>query len=235
MANYITLKDVEIQDIMNFDNYCPISVKDENNPPRVNFLDAANNVDVFLSDKNVNHMISYIISLNSKYSTDTNLCELEKKIPMFMFNWVKKNDLNSYKYVYDNILETLEYINKKFIMDHSCLYINPDEINVYNSKSVIVSDCGKLERKNHNEMTADDYNKLNLWENRELYTYNTLNRYKNKLPAWRIGLSTRHYDRNNDGLHHAVSERASLNNQIHGYDMSNIIKGSTFYNNSDYL
>ena len=234
MTNYITLQDVDIKDIMNFNNYCPISVKEEKNPPRINPLDSANNVDVFLSGKNINHMITYIISLNNKYNSDRNLCELEKKIPMFMINWARQNNLNEYEYVYDNVLESLEFINKKFIMAHSCLYTNPNEINVYKAKSTIISDCDKIEQKKYNEMTADDYNKINLWENTELETYNTLNRYKNKTPAWRIGISRRHYDRSNDGLHHAINERASLNNQIHGYDMSNIVKGSNFYEYPNY-
>ena len=47
-------------------------------------------------------------------------------------------------------------------------------------------------------------------------------------------MNTRHHDRCNDGLRDAIPERASLNNKIHGYDMSNIIKGSTYYENPSY-
>ena len=44
-------------------------------------------------------------------------------------------------------------------------------------------------------------------------------------------MNIRQYDVANDGLHTATPERASLDTQIHGYDMSNIVKGSTNYEN----
>ena len=47
-------------------------------------------------------------------------------------------------------------------------------------------------------------------------------------------MNTRQLDRSNDGLHSAYSDRASLNNQTHGYNMDNIIKGSTSYENYYY-
>ena len=47
-------------------------------------------------------------------------------------------------------------------------------------------------------------------------------------------MNTRHYDRCNDGLHTAYSSRASLNNQIRGYDMKEIYKGCENYENYYY-
>ena len=51
-------------------------------------------------------------------------------------------------------------------------------------------------------------------------------RYNNGIPIWQTSMNTRNYERNSDGLH-TTQERASLENQIHGYDMSDVFKYAT--------
>ena len=55
-----------------------------------------------------------------------------------------------------------------------------------------------------------------------------------KIPMWQKSMNIRQYDKGNDGLHASNPYRASLDMQVRGYNMSNIIKGSEFYENYHY-
>lgn len=232
---YIKLHDVNADDILKKESgYCPISIKEEMNPPTINYFDTVTNSQLFLSAKNQTHLIQYIISQNIKNQTGNDLTQLEKLIPIMMKEWVAIQNLDDFEYLFDNNLLTLAFINNKFLVNNGCVFQREKNTNVFHTKALVTDPCGNSTMKKYNEMTADDYKTIDVWKPQQLYTYDKRNRYGNNFEAWRKHALIRHLDRSNDGLHDAIPERASLNNQLHGYDMSNIKKGSTFYKNYFY-
>ena len=231
MDPYITLQD----DGLNISGYCPISVKAEKNKHMHNNYPVTNE-QMFLSNRNTYILVHYIISLNVKNNTKTQHEILRKKIPEIMVKWAADKKINDYEDLNDNLLTTLTFLNKQFLGDHPELYNRADcsGINVYRITGRVTDRCNRQSNKRHDEMLASDYHTLDVWQPHEVFTSNKNNRYCNRVPIWQKSMNTRHHDRCNDGLRDAIPERASLNNQIHGYDMSNIIKGSTYYENPSY-
>jgi hypothetical protein len=228
---YIQLHDVNstVQPVFT-SGYCPISVKEEKNPPTDNYLDNITNTGIFLSEKNIHYMTYYIVSLN-KTTTGQQLINLAKRIPGLMVQWSKKEDLNDFEYAHDNVLLTLSFLNKKFLVNNAYLYKGTENsnFNVFRTKDIVTDKCGNAESKKYDEMTADEYRTLDVWREEQVFTYDKLNRYQNKIPTWQKSMNIRQYDRSNDGLHSAFSDRASLNSQVRGYNMDNIHKGLEFY------
>jgi hypothetical protein len=215
--------------------YCPMSNKQEMNPPSINYLDIASNTAIFLSNRNVIHMTEYIISLNLEQNTEYDLKSIKNDMPRIMKKWTIEENLDDYEYLYDNPIMVLSYINKHFLDTHGYLYQKDVVKNVYRIDGLTTDKVGNQITKKYSEMTADEYKNINVWKQTDLFTSDTKQRYNNKVTPWESGLYTRHYDRDNDGLQHSNHERASLNTQIRGYDMSNIIKGSTFYENPHHV
>ena len=179
----------------------------------------------------------YLVSYNKLNMTNNNLTHLKKIIPSMMEMWADDENLNNSHYVYDDILLVLQFLNKKFIINHSKYYdkTNKQSLNIFKSKNTVTVDaCGAQETKLFKDYTAEDYKNIDVWRSEQLYTYDVRNRYQNRFPVWQYSMNSRQYDRSNDGLHDAYSNRASLDNQTRGYNMHNIIKGSTFYTNSEY-
>jgi hypothetical protein len=232
---YITLHELNsTKQRINMPGYCPISVKDEINKPEP-FVNITNG-DAFLSKKNIHSMVYYVTSLNEKNKTGKSPDKFKKEIPVLMKKWAKKEKINDFEDLNDNILLTLEFLNKKFLINYGCLYDRPGvkAINVFHNKAIVTDACNKQTRKKYDEMLASDYHTLDLWQPNEVFTYDKRNRYCNKIPIWQKSMNTRNLDLSNDGLHDAKADRASLDNQIHGYNMENIIKGSTYYENYYY-
>jgi hypothetical protein len=230
--------------------YCSISVKDENNIPQYDNF-PSDNISIFLSKKNIYNMIYYIISLNNSNKTDlvrTQRGDLEKQreeslkilqsqIPTIMYDWAKKNSINGFEDLYDNIFMRLNYLNKQFLLDNGNMFdlIGKESINVFQIKNDKITDsCGNIVEKKYDEMLASDYHTLDLHKPLDIFRTNNNFRYTNNVPIWQKSMNTRHYDRCNDGLHAAHSNRSSLNNQLRGYDMSEIHKGIENYNNYYY-
>jgi hypothetical protein len=212
--------------------YCPISNKEKMNPPATNYLDNLSNIDIFLSKKNIHYMTYYLVSMNKANMTGVNPSDLAPLVPNMMIEWAKKNNIGDSEYIYDNILLTLEFLNKKFIINHAYDKNDKSNINVFRGSGVVTIDsCGNEETKKYSEMTADNYKNIDVWQDRQEYTYDKRNRYGNSIPIWQRSMNIRHYDHESDGLHTSNPDRASLDNQVRGYNMDNIIKGSDFYQN----
>jgi hypothetical protein len=236
---FIQLQDVSIEnEELPTTIYCPISHKDEMNKPAYNRLDDMTNTEIFLSDKNMNYISYAMISLNNVNNTNIDTNILQSKIPNLMKVWAVKNAINSSTSATGNIIHTLEFLNKKFLTNHGSMYGlgGHDSLNVFRTKTSVSDRCGRTDKKKHNELLASDYHTLDLWNDtsNEVFAYNRAYRYCNKIPMWQRSMNRRHYDVSNDGLRAATSDRASLENQTHGYDMSNIVKGSTNYENYYY-
>lgn len=231
---FITLYDVSNKTCKPTPEYHPISIKDIANKPMLNPLDCKSNAGIFLSDKNIHDMVQFITSLNDK-KVQTHIRELRKLIPVRMVDWVRKNNINDYEGLYDDPLIMLRYLNEKFIKDNNDFYTaQHNSVNVLKTSSNVTDRCGNVVNKKYNEMLASDYHTIDIQQRQDTYTDNNQFRNNNQIPMWQKSMNVRHYDRSNDGLQSAEMERASLDNQIHGYDMSNIIKGSTYYKHPSY-
>lgn len=225
--------------------YCPISVKQERNQPQHETFPRTNK-EIFLSSKNVYSMVYFLTALNLKNRTnplvkanknlDEHLKKLQKKIPKMMVEWANEQKINDFEYLTNDIIQTLHFLNKKFLINYGHLYdrANRSDLNVFHTVGRITDECNNQFTKKYDEMLAADYSTVDTWQPLDIFTYNKRNRYCNKIPVWQRSMNIRQLDRSNDGLHAALPKRASLDNQIHGYDMSNIIKGSTYYDNYYY-
>lgn len=216
--------------------YEPISIKDENNRPMYNPLDCASNARLFLSDKNIYGMVSYMAVLNTENMTQVSIKEIQKITPGRMHQWAKANSINDYEDMYNNAISTLKFLNQKFLKDNGDLYDanGCHALNVFQNKGRVSDACGNTAVKKYDEMLATDYHTIDVWRPQITTKENNMFRYNNEIPIWQKSMNRRHYGKENDGLHSAIPERASLNNQVHGYDMSNIKKGATYYENYFY-
>jgi predicted unusual protein kinase regulating ubiquinone biosynthesis (AarF/ABC1/UbiB family) len=204
-----------------------MSVKDEKNQTRKDYFSQMTKSELFLQPDNIANMIKYIIALNAQYKTDNPACNIIQDIPIYMKRWVSSQNLDEYESMLDNWLTTLDFINTRFVKDHEFMYSgNSNALNVYRVKDRVSDPCGITTLKRYDEMTATDYQTIDVWKHQETVVSNALFRYGNRIPQWQKSMQKRPYDRSNDGYHQANSDRASLENQIHGYDMSNIIRGS---------
>ena len=194
-------------------------------PRHTNILiDTSSNIQIFLSHKNMYYMAYAILSINKKNMNSLSLNEYDLK--NMMTNWASENDIEHVDLAFNDIIENLKYINTRFLEYYKKNYIKDNRLNVYRLTDIVTGKDGIQSVKKYDEMLASDYHTLNLWNNVDIYVSNANSRYNNKIPTWQKSMNTRHYDISNDGLRHAIPERASLNNQTHGYDMSNIIKGA---------
>lgn len=236
---YIQIRDVDSNlDQDHETDYCPISVKSEMNPPSYNNFDDMTNTQIFLSNKNIYYMLYAVVSLNRTNKTKIDTDKVQTEIPKLMAEWSIKNKIDKASYVTDDIIQNLGFINKKFLMNHGHLYGRSgcDSLNVFQLKDRVTDRCGRGSIKKYDEMLASDYHTLDLWNDnsKDVYIYNGVSRDCNKIPVWQKSMNTRHYDMSNDGLRMATPDRASLDTQSRGYDMSNIVKGSTSHENYYY-
>lgn len=245
-SEYIKIHDLNsLYEPTNLSGYCPISVKEEQNQPQRNTFPRTNS-QIFLSKKNVFGMVYYMTSLNLKNRTNPlvpankylykYLSELQKKIPTMMIKWADEQYINKFEYAADDFIMTLKFLNKKFIINHSHLYDreNRSDLNVFHTTGRVTDECNNEFMKKYDTMLAADHHTVDTWQPLNIFTSDDKNRYGNKIPVWQRSMNTRQLDRSNDGLHSAYSDRASLNNQTRGYNMDNIIKGSTSYENYYY-
>ena len=104
--------------------------------------------------------------------------------------------------------------------------------NVYNTSVTIGhyldDDTNKIltTRKQYKDLTAEDIKNVDVWAPVTVEANYSQYRYQNQIPIWQRSMNIRHNDRDNEGFRHKDSDRASLNNQIHGYNMEEIYKAS---------
>ena len=196
------------------------SVKYLKNLSISNNFDELTNKQIFTSSKNVFYIYYFIknVAYINSILKNTNQLAFEMK------QWADINNINDYEYLTDDIIEKLGFINKMFIDEY--LHKNYIECDDVTKLEGIVTDAsGNASNKKYKGMLASDFQTLNLWNNKsgDTYRYNANFRDNNKIPMWQKSMQIRHYDRNNEGLSTHNSENYTLDNQIRGYDMSNII------------
>ena len=223
---------------MNY-KYYPYSNKNIINLPRNIPADYLSNSQIFLHKKNVYGMTSFITGL-SKQNTEKFNPNLNTLIPKLMLQWSKIKNIDDFEYVYTDQTQILDFINKDFLKDPMVINVytdkltKSDRLNVFRSTE-FADNAGHFKKKSYDKMTADEYKNIDVWHETELFSTKNKFRYANQIPNWQKSMNVRHYDKSNSGLHEADPDRASLDVFQRGYDMSNIHKGSEFYNNSEFL
>jgi hypothetical protein len=207
------------------------SVKDEKNRtlPGVNFA-AISNEEVFNSQSNVTYVTKHMYLKHRYNGGFTPRDVFEKAIPLIMKTWSIKQNLDSFEgwNNYHYIL-TLDYINDKFIKDHKEYYtVQGSDTNVFKIQVPVGHmnefDGKVYEKKKYDEMTAQDYQNLDVYGPMQAFTQNSeKNRYKNKIPTWQRSMNIRQYSKDNEGLASKSWSRASLSTPIRGYNMKNIV------------
>ena len=232
-SKYITLHELNAPSVFS-GGYCPISVKEKINKPTISDFPTTNR-QMFLSDRNVYLVTSYVMGLNKRNGIKISDEKVRKNVSSKMVDWAVEKKINDYESLED-IFTTLGYLNEQFLKSNPYLYNRADcsGVNVFNLNRNVSSECGKIYNKAAGDIMAHEYHTVDMWSKDDTFVSNKDSRYCNDIPIWQKSMSSRNLDRSNDGLTNAVPERASLNNQIHGYDMSNIIKGSNYYENPSY-
>lgn len=201
------------------------SVKDEKNrtlPGRD--YSTISNEKMFLSRGNAAYLAKHMFLKHSFNGGQTQQDIFYKAVPRLMMIWSIKENLddfeghNNYHWVL-----TLDYINNKFVKDHKPYWhVQGAETNVFKAKALTGSinefDGRDIHIKKYDEMTAADYQNLDVWEEQSTYLNNNAPyRNKNKIPFYQQTMRTRLLDRENEGLRSNSWARASLEVPIRGY------------------
>lgn len=162
---------------------------------------------ILLSDKNINllnRMIAMELDLDSNLSYKTR----NIKIKELMNGWLNLGKLDDYtlmrKTLGCNIETTIDFINQTFVDTFKTEFKSNDIGNPFKDTKQ-----GKL----HKDLTATDYEKLNVQSYDKTFNINNQFRLKsNKIPHYQILNKGRHYERKNlSGLNAS------------GYDKENIV------------
>lgn len=171
-----------------------------------------------------------------EYATDTNIYRYVED-PVAIYT----SDLSQlYKYY----IEALSKMNREFYKKYYYVVKKVDEYelpgltgkpdwNPYRARMTVGTKDefqNNMSRKSYMDMLyyPEQWNQIDVWQDQDIIRANSNFRYNNEIPIWqdlnraRVGL-----DRDNEGLHDGNPDRASLNNQIHGYLMEDIYKYTT--------
>jgi hypothetical protein len=207
-----------------------MSVKDANNQSFVDFT-AISNEKVFLCHRNVAYMVKTMFIAHKKNGGSLKISNFENYIPKLMVKWSVKENLDSFEGWNNNHwVLTLDYINQRFIKDNDqSFHTFGGDVNVFKTIAPVCSmdDDSNLQcqHKKYDQMTAEDYQNLDVYGPVESWTQNNrVKRYKNKIPFWQQTMNIRHYERSNEGFRSKNKNRASLEVPIRGYNMSKILE-----------
>ena len=201
------------------------SVKDKKNRALqgIDYTAISNEI-VFNSRSNVAYITKHMYLKHRNNGGNIPKDLFSQAMPSIMKTWSVEQNLDSYEgWNNYNYILTLDYINDKFVNDHKDYYsVQGSDTNVF--KAVVPVGYmnefdGKVyESKKYDEMTAEDYQNLDVYGPMQAFTQNSeKNRYKNKIPTWQRSMNIRQYSTENEGLSSNTWERASLEVPIRGY------------------
>ena len=122
------------------------------------------------------------------------------------------------------------YIIKKIDIDENVGMTGKPDWNPYKAYANIANknefeDTNQRVKLEDLVYSVENTRNMDVWGHKEVLRSNRNFRYGNKIPVWQAaGTSNRGWglDRSNDGLHDGNPDRASLENQIHGYILGDI-------------
>lgn len=151
------------------------------------------------------------------------ICEL---VEVCLDRFMKEYDINDFISAEwqatgnNNYSEALNAANNMFMKKVYDLL--PANRMVPTREYAIVGPHDAREVKRYSELTAADIPTIDVWAKAEVQVINKQFRDNNRIPFWQCSMHKRHYDRGNDGFRENDPDRASLENPIYAYDMSNI-------------
>ncbi len=178
------------------------------------------------------------------------------KVPEWIREYAK--DENVYKFVEDPIsihtsdhnllykyyIEALSKINIEFFKKYYYFVkkVNDYELpgmtgvpdfNPYKARMTVGSKNefeNDIARVSYQDMVyfPEKWDQIDVWSDQDTVRWNKNFRYNNEIPCWQSPGAKRWYDRSNDGLRDGNPDRASLDNQIHGYNMQDVKKYTSF-------
>jgi hypothetical protein len=199
------------------------------------------NIDIkstFISTENTNMLSSNLFKIyqqNGGMQLENNFKRL---VPILMDKFLKKTDIMAYRTAeadavgFNDYTTILRAINYDFIK----MCYNYFKWNTYNpfQHDIEVGPVENRVLKKSYEMTPEDHGTLDLWREQFIQLSNNKFRDNNKIPFYRTGMFTRNYDRENEGLLHGNSDRASLDTPIYGYDMVHLKNGLCTYKSEEW-
>ena len=217
------------------------SVKDENNKTILGKdYSAVGNSWVFLLKENVAYISKYIYMMHRQNGGRMSQGLFMKAVPELMRMWSIKENVDMFEGGFDWAL-TLDYLNNRFVDDHKSYYATDGaDTNVFQAiipVGTVDEYGGKVyESKKYDEMTAFDYQNLDVYGPMRTFVSDVSGPYRNKnrIPVNQKSMNTRQFSRENEGLRSENWARASLEVPIRGYDMSKILANTGRYNNLEW-
>jgi hypothetical protein len=206
-----------------------LSRKEIENQPTI--IHRKDNVLSFMNLSNQRALTKKIYLLHKSNNGLLTYLHFKELVPFRMKSWIYQKDVNKYRQLTAGAIDVLEYLNKVFISDNYDLYsiisreskYTPLDSNVYRSTVNVSYSIGDesqdilILKKKANELLAEDYRNMDVWAEQTTEVTNKTHRYGNAIPVWQRTMNIRHYDRDNQGYHHADSARASLDTPVYGY------------------
>jgi hypothetical protein len=213
--------------VYNPENYQPLgSLKSVRNLPCEQDFTNINIESIFHSRSNMTMLSHNIYKVSRQNGGRSSIDKFNQLIPRLANTFCKDNNINNYETAESsatgevNWVALLKAINLDFT--NYCYTYLRWNVFVPTREWAEVGPSDNRVQKKFSELTAADAPTLDLWKHQEIQLINKHFRYGNKIPIWQKSMAVRHYDRGNEGLHHNDPDRASLENPVYGYDMSNI-------------
>lgn len=197
-----------------------------------------NLLELFHSDDNTNLVSTSLYAIYRQNGGKCGRSKFRELIPLLMKKFSASNNLHGYETVeaqttgVNNYVEALRAINKDF-QKYCYKYFKWNIANPFNDE-VEVGPSDKRTWKKPYELRPDDHMTLDLWREQFTQVLNRNFRDNNRIPVYRTSIHTRHFDRSNEGLLENNPDRASLENPVRGYDMSQIEKGIFNYKDNSW-
>lgn len=187
------------------------------------------NIDInalFMSSGNMTNLIHSLYKVARQNGSRSTIHKFKRLVPLLAKQWMRSNNLELYETVdqgttsVTNWVEIIGAINNKF-MSHCYQRLQWNTFVPTREWAEVGPRENRVQKRFH-EITAADVGTLDVWRRQEIQISNSHFRNNNAIPFWQTSMHTRHYDRQNEGLAHDDSNRASLDTPIYGYSMTNI-------------
>lgn len=215
------------------------SVKDEKNRTIGKDYSAIGNMRMFMMRENVDYITKHVYLLHRHNGGGMPEGLYVRAIPELMRMWAIKENLDMFEGGFNWAL-TLDYINTKFVRDHAGYYTSEgSDTNVFRAVvpvGTMNEHENTYESKSYKEMTAADYQNLDVYGPVQSFVSSDSGPYRNRnrIPINQISVSKRHLSRANEGLSSEHWARASLETPIRGYDMSEVIANTGRYDDPNW-
>lgn len=218
------------------------SVKDEKNKTILGVdYSAISNMRAFMLRENVAYISKHMYLLHRHNGGRMAEGLFMRAVPELMRIWGMKENLDMFDGGFNWVL-TLDYINNKFVKDHVEYYTSEgSDTNVFQAVMPVGTineyDGKRVRSKLYKEMTAADYQNLDVYGKVQTVVSSDSGPYRNKnrIPINQRSMSKRPFSRENEGLRSENWARASLEAPIRGYDMTSILANTGRYNNLDWV